>query len=135
MCVVLYECFVLLVPPTIEAVNEEVLGVVGMNATISFTITRASPEVAQGDIQWTFVSLFSQATEDITPNTSINSSDHLVFSDDLLSLTIVNISQSGEDTNFFQADEGLYRLTASNAAGIRNASVNLTVEGELCASF
>ena len=128
--VLFYVIFCLLVPPTIEAVDEEVLGVVGMNATISFSITRASPEVARDDIRWTFVSLLGLGTEDITPGPSMNPSDHLVFSEDLLNLTIVDIRQSGEGTEFFQADEGSYVLTASNAAGVRTASVNLIVEGE-----
>ena len=100
-----------------------------MNATISFTITRASPEVALDDIQWTFV-----RSDGLTPeDPSLNSSDHFVFSEDLLSLTIVNIRQSGEDEEFFQADEGQYELTVSNAAGVRTASVTLIVEGESCA--
>ena len=126
--------FCLLVPPTIEADDEEVLGVVGMNATISFTITRASPEVEQEDIRWTFMSILGQTTEDITPDPSVNSSDHLVFSEDLLSLTIVDIRQSTESGMFSQVDEGMYMLTAGNAVGIRTASVNLIVEGELCTS-
>ena len=104
-----------------------------MNATISFTITRASPEVALDDIRWTFVRSPGLTPENITPDPSLNSSDHLVFSEDLLSLTIVDIRQSGEDDEFFQADEGWYELTASNAAGVRTASVNLIVEGESCA--
>ena len=106
----------LVVPPTVVTDNTSVLGVVNRTVNLSFSITRASPEVELSDIQWSFTN-GDDITEDIT---NINSS-RLDYADDILILTIYNISHD---------DEGLYILTASNPAGIHSAAINLSVEGK-----
>lgn len=105
-----------LVPPTVQAVNSSLLGVVYRNVTMTFTILRASPEVLLDNIRWTFTNT-SGGTADIT-NTTM--SGRHTFTSDSLQLTIANISR---------VDEGNYTLTATNPAGRNSGTAFLSVEG------
>ena len=105
-----------IVPPTVIAIDESVLGVVNRSAMLGFRIERASPEVDIANIRWTITSSTDNSIEDITTSTD----DRLIFSMDLLTLTIVNITND---------DEGVYTLIATNPAGRMSAIVNLSVEG------
>ena len=105
------------VPPTVQAVNSSLLGVVYRNITINFTILRASPEVLLDNIRWTFTNT-SGITTDIT--TTMTSGINHMFTSDLLQLTITNISRM---------DEGNYTLTATNPAGVNSGTAVLSVEG------
>ena len=110
-------CLSTLVPPTVQAANSSLLGVVYRNVSIVFIILRASPEVSLDNIKWTFTTS-SGGSRDITNSTD----ERLMFSDNLLQLTIRNISMG---------DEGMYTLTATNPAGVRSGVVNLSVEGNI----
>ena len=97
--------------------DSELLGVVYRNVSIQFTITRASPEVTLNNIRWTFTPT-NGPISDIT-NKSV--SGKAIFNEALTRLDISNISME---------DEGLYTLTATNPAGVRSATVNISVEGK-----
>ena len=49
-----------------------------------------------------------------------NESNHFMFSDDLLSLTIFNVQIS---------DKGTYKISVTNEAGTREATITLDVYG------
>ena len=86
------------------------------SVTLNFKISKASPDVSPGNIQWTFQSQGLQGMSQI--NSTI---DHRYqFTSNRISLTI---------SNLFRNDSGKYTLTARNVAGIHFASINLIVEG------
>lgn len=91
-----------------EAVGQSrVVGVIGTWRVLRFTITRAAPQVTPANLQWFL-------------NSSTLENPQAVFSHDLLSVNL---------TNLVLADEGLYTLVASTAAGEGHDSISLDVQG------
>ena len=92
-----------------------------MNVTLAFTISVASPEVQTESIQWTFTDV-NMANFDLPTISNVANFSNLtgLFSDDRLSLTFMNL------TNTF---EGTYTMTATNEAGSASASLILVIEG------
>ena len=99
----------------------------GTSATLSFTITDASPAVQTSQIRWIYSNSFSttptsnSSNIDITNLQTLNSVSQLSFSSDLLSLTISNI---------VAADDGRYFLVATTVAGSSFSYIDIIVEGK-----
>ena len=113
--------FFLPVPPTVTAINEEVIGVETRDnrssfIDLGFKITRADPEVSLTDIVWTYAP--NNMTGELINRTAIYS--RLNFTEDMRSVTVTVTSLS---------DAGTFTLTATNEAGSHNASVNLVIHG------
>ncbi len=114
--------FFLPVPPTVTAINEEVIGVETRDnrssfIDLGFTITRADPEVSLTDIVWTYAPN-NMTGKLINNRTAIY--PRLNFTEDMRSVTVTVMSLS---------DAGTFTLTATNEAGSHNASVNLVIHG------
>ena len=93
-----------------------------MSVNLTFTITDASPVVQPQNIQWTFTNVNGNSFDISTNSTTITFSNLTgVFSGDRLSLTLSNINNSFE---------GIYTITATNAAGSDSAVVELVIEGQ-----
>ena len=110
--------FILLVPPMVFINGQEsVISVLHFSLILSFTIKNASPPVVYEDIRWRFKNssgIFETITSDSNPR--------FQFSTDLLTLTITDVGFS---------DEGEYKLTVHNAAGIDEETITVDVEGKL----
>ena len=102
--------FLYLVPPTVQAVSNKVIGLLHESVTISFTITDDFPKVRVDNIQWQVKPLGHETFILINSTTS----DHL-------SITISNVQLS---------NRGLYKLLAQNEAGIGKATIVLDVYGK-----
>ena len=119
VCNVIYiiVLFILLVPPMVFINGQEsVISVLNFSQTLSFTIKNASPPVVYDGIRWDFKNssgIFKTITSDSNPRYH--------FSPDLLTLTITDIAIS---------DEGEYKLTVHNAAGIDEETIAVDVEGK-----
>ena len=98
--------------------------------TLSFRITRATPDVMVQDIRWIYSPDFSETPfeqMDITNFTNRIEKSTYTFTSDLLSLTIDNIAQAltvGDPT-----DRGRYFLVATNPAGSEFSHIDLLVAG------
>ena len=89
----------------------------------SFEIISALPSVSTNDIQWYF-------TKEGTNNTTLLPSDdstHYQFSEDRLTLRIINITRAG--------DSGNYSVTASNIVGQSTAMIVLDVQSRFIADY
>ena len=110
------------VPPTVQAVQGRIAGVLETSVTLSFTILDAYPEVQTENIQWTFSNLngssFDIPTNSVSTNFSILTG---VFSGHRLSLTLLGLTSDFE---------GMYTMTATNEAGSDSAVVELVIEGQ-----
>ena len=96
--------------------QESVISVLNFSLILSFTIKNASPPVVYEDIRWSFKNsggIFKTITSDSNPRYH--------FSSDLLTLTITDVRFS---------DEGEYKLTVRNAAGIDEETIAVDVEGK-----
>ena len=94
------------------------------NYVIEFNITEAHPKVENGSIKWWYQEDLSSALYPWPPmdvKGQKQPPDRHSLSDDRRSLNISNIQIS---------DGGLYTLMATNAAGIRNKTVSLTIHGK-----
>jgi hypothetical protein len=102
--------------------------------TLSFVITRATPNVSTDNIQWIYSPDFSETPFDQRPGDIDITNDIMriqqstyTFTPNLLSLTIGNIAQArmvGEPT-----DNGRYFLVATNPAGSGFSYIDLRVAG------
>ena len=114
-------------PPTVEpGSSEPIIGVETRDGSpsqisVTFSITRDVPAVEVDDIFWTY-----RANED--PRVMIdvaaqvvNNSNKYSLSDDLTTLTIFNLNFS---------DGGFFTLSATNEAGMSNATQELVIHGE-----
>ncbi len=97
--------------PRVLPISEVIVGVVGLSAVIQFIITMDQPPVTLEDIQWSYGELVF----------SVSNSSRIIFSPDMLTLTIADISYK---------DEGTYTLSASNLLGSGSASIFLDVQGD-----
>ena len=97
-------------PPLVESVTVDPLGVVNNSVTLMFRILNASPVVQLANIVWDFNGTILD-----------NLSTRYSFSADRLALTIFDLAHS---------DQGLYTLTATNEAGVDSASLFLNIEGK-----
>ena len=97
------------------------LGLEEENVNIQFSIINDSPQVQTSDIQWFFLEDRDNASEflDITDDNTIGSTV-LSFSDSLLTLKLSGLTQEAA---------GIYRLVATNPAGIDSNYTSLTIEG------
>ena len=112
------------VPPTVEAVQERIVGIQDLSVTVSFVILDAYPEVQAQNILWTFTDLNGSPSFNIPSNNLMtNFSTNLtgVFSGDQLSLTLSDLNN-----NF----EGTYTVMATNEAGSDSSEVILVIEGQ-----
>ena len=122
------------VPPTLVALDDdqEIIANESESAVLSFRIDRAAPPVPVEDIRWFYSAGFSATPDggmDITNLTSRTSVSTLLFSADLLTLTINNIVQArtaGEET-----DQGRYFLVAKHPAGDQFSYIDVVVNGKL----
>ena len=78
--------------------------------------------VETGSIQWWYQKNFTLAPQPWPPINESRQQGHHSLSDDRKSLTITNVQIM---------DGGLYTLTATNLAGVRNKTVSLTIHGEI----
>lgn len=82
----------------------------------SFDITSALPSVSSNDIQWYFT---QEGTNNSVP---LIPSARYQFSEDRLTLNIINITRAG--------DGGNYSVTASNIVGQDTATIILDVQSK-----
>ena len=113
------ECCILIyiispAPPSVSASGpfSQLTALIGFNTTISFLV-KAAPLVTPSDIEWLFQDSSNEVTE-------ILSTERYSFSEDKLSLTISSVREE---------DEGQFTLTAANALGQDQASIQLVVDG------
>ena len=104
------------VPPTITPSNNlySVTSVKDYPYTLSFTITDDFPKVKTENIFWHFTSNKTRETDSIQEN------DIYSISAERLSLRIADVELD---------QRGDYTLTATNEAGVRNATINMDVHG------
>ena len=122
------------VSPTVVALDDdqEIIANESESAMLSFRIDRAAPPVPVEDIRWFYSAGFSATPDggmDITNLTSRTSVSTLLFSADLLTLSIDNIVQArmaGEET-----DQGRYFLVAKHPAGDQFSHIDVVVNGKL----
>ena len=104
------------------------VGIESESAILMFHIESAIPSVLKSDIHWYYTASIIAGNPDlmdITNSSSRTSTSVLTFSEDLLTLNISNIVQSGEET-----DAGRYFLGASNPAGDSRNFIDLVINGE-----
>ena len=107
-----------------QTVHGRIVGIELMSVNLTFTITDASPVVQPQNIQWTFTDVNGNSFDIPTNSTTITFSNLMgVFSGDRLSLTLSSVNNSFE---------GIYTITATNAAGSDSAVVELVIEGQWC---
>ena len=95
--------------------GENITGLEGGSINFNFEITYAVPDVETNDIIWKFTSIYYTG---FTIN--LENEERVQFEDDLLNITIYNITKD---------DAGIYNITATNRAGTGYASIELIVEG------
>ena len=106
-------------PPVVLADNPALLGLEQESITIRFSINDASPLVQLSDIRWFFIAGVDVPEIDITEEEVLGETT-LTFSESRLELTLSGITQDAA---------GLYRLVATNPAGVASDYTNLTIEG------
>ena len=116
--------FILVRPTVISTSNNIIIGVEFRNIQFSFMITSALPSVSSDDIQWYFT---QEGTNNAVPLIPGDDSTHYQFSEDRLTLRIINITRAG--------DSGNYSVTASNIVGQSTATIILDVQSKFIASF
>ena len=92
--------------------GNETIGVEERNVTLTFAISDDLPSVTPADIQW----YLDDSTQPITTSSDMR----YTFSDDMLSLTIEQLTLT---------DEGLYALEATTQAGSGRGQIFLDVQG------
>ncbi len=111
-----YHSFIHLVPPTVLSNGpNSVVAVTNLSLTVSFTVYNDSPPIQQP--LWTFTDTNGYLYQ-IDP---FNNSDHYIFSNSLLSLTILSIEYS---------DEGNYSILVTNNAGSSTDSITVDVQSK-----
>lgn len=111
-------------PPTVEPGSSgPVIGVETRDGSpsqisVTFSITRAKPAVELDDISWTYR---TKSRNIIDVAAMVSSSRKYEFSNDLLTLTIFNLSLS---------DGGFFTLNATNEAGMDSSNQELVIHGE-----
>ena len=120
-CKISLHNFLLAVPPNVLAENRSLLALEQDSVTIRFSIENAFPEVEVSNIRWYFVFDGANDTDlmDITDEATIGDTI-LTFSDSRLELTLRGLTQDAA---------GIYRLVATNPAGIALDYTNLTIQG------
>ena len=113
--------FFLVVPPNVLAENRSLLALEQDSVTIRFSIENASPGVEVSNIRWYFTLDGTSDTDsmDITDEAAIGDTT-LTFSDSRLELSLRGLTQDAA---------GIYRLVATNPAGIASDYTNLTIQG------
>ena len=91
-----------------------VTGIEGTSLTLQFFIDDADPPITLDNIFWSLTSL--GVPEDITNSES----QHFVFSEDKLSLTILHLTA---------AQQGTYTFSAVNSAGVISESIVVELNG------
>ena len=91
------------------------------DVTVRFSIENASPEVEVSNIHWYFVLHGTSDTEfmDISDKATLGDTI-LTFSGSRLEMTLSGLTQDAA---------GIYRLVATNPAGIASGYTNLTIQG------
>ena len=108
------------VPPIVLAGNPALLGLEQESITIRFSINDASPLVQLSNIRWFFIAGVDVSEIDITEE-EILGETALIFSESLLELSLSGLTQDAA---------GIYRLVATNPAGIASNDTNLTIQGK-----
>ena len=101
--------------------NRSLLALEQDSISIRFSIENAYPEVEVSNIRWYFTLDGTNHTDfiDIT-NEAMTGDTILTFSDSRLELTLSGLTQDAA---------GIYRLVATNPAGIASDYTNLTIQG------
>ena len=102
-----------------QAENPSLLSLEGESVTIRFSIIDAFPLVQLSDIQWFFVAGVDAPEIDIT-EAEVLGETTITFSESRLELTLSGLTQDAA---------GIYRLVATNPAGVASNYVNLTIQG------
>ena len=105
--------------PVVQAENPSLLRLEGESVTIRFSILDAFPLVQLSDIRWFFIAGVDVSETDITEEEMLGETT-LAFSDSRLELTLSVLTQDAA---------GIYRLVATNPAGIASNYTNLTIQG------
>ena len=113
----IFICFAVL--PVVQAENPSLLRLEGESATIRFSILDAFPLVQLSDIRWLFIAGVDVSETDITEEEMLGETT-IAFSDSRLELTLSGLTQDAA---------GIYRLVATNPAGIASNYTNLTIQG------
>ena len=106
------------------------------DATLSFTIINAIPDVMTSDIRWYYAAnapagppdFTSAGFEDITELMNRTTFSSLNFTYDMLTLNIDNIVQAIGDVT--ETDQGRYFLSATNPAGERSNYIDVIIRGK-----
>ena len=102
-----------------QAENPSLLSLEDESVTIRFSISDAFPLVQFSDIQWFFIAGIDVSEIDIT-EAEVLGETALAFSESRLELTLSGLTQDAA---------GIYRLVATNPAGVASNFVNLTIQG------
>ena len=105
-------------PPNVLAENRTLLALEEDSVTIRFSIQDASPDVLVSNIRWFFI-LVNEDPIDITDEIAIGDTT-LMYSESRLELTLSGLTQDAA---------GIYRLEATNPAGVDSDYTNLTIQG------
>ena len=107
------------VPPIVLAGNPALLGLEQESITIRFSINDASL-VQLSNIRWFFIAGVDVPEMDITEEEMLGETA-LTFSESRLELTLSGLTQDAA---------GIYRLVATNPAGIASDDTNLSIQGK-----
>ena len=99
---------------------QQLLGLEQESVTIRFFIFEASPPVQISNRRWLFIAGTDAPETDITEEERLGETV-LTFSESRLELTLSGLTQDAE---------GVYRLVATNPAGVASNYTNLTIEGK-----
>ena len=102
-----------------QAENPSLLSLEGESVPIRFSILDAFPLVQLSDIRWFFRAGVDVSETDITEAEALGETA-LTFSNSRLELTLSGLTQDAA---------GIYRLVATNPAGVASNYVNLTIQG------
>ena len=100
--------------------NRALLGLEQESITIRFSIIDASPLVQLSNIHWFFIAGVGGSEMDITEEDMLGETA-LTFSDSRLELSLSGVTQDAA---------GIYRLVATNPAGITSNYTNITIQGK-----
>ena len=107
-------------PPIVLTNNRALLGLEQESITICFSTIDASPLVQLSDIRWFFIAGVDVPEIDITEEEVLGETT-LTFSESRLELSLSGLTQDAA---------GIYRLVATNPAGIASNYTNLTIQGK-----
>jgi len=117
----LLSCLLSIVPPLVIPVNHLVVGVVGMNAVLSFIVNNSFPLVTNDNVRWLLTR--QGVTTDITNNTMVD--NNLLDFQYNTSTQMYTMNISNIQPNYTSR----LNLTVNNPAGVSSDFIEFIVEG------